>query len=45
VLRPVFETTLGARINSDGTTLPMIALDLAESHRRRGALEPVHKGF
>ena len=31
-LRPVFETTLGAQINSDGTTLPMIALDLAESH-------------
>jgi len=39
-LRPVFETTLGARINCDGTTLPMIALDLAESHRRRGALAP-----
>lgn len=28
-LRPVFETTLGARIDSDGTSLPMIALDLA----------------
>lgn len=27
-LRPVFETTLGARIDSDGTSLPMIALDL-----------------
>ena len=31
VLRPVFETTLGARIDSDGTSLPMIALDLADS--------------
>ena len=30
-LRPVFEATLGARIDSDGTSLPMIALDLAES--------------
>jgi deazaflavin-dependent oxidoreductase (nitroreductase family) len=29
-LRPVFETTLGARIDSDGTSLPMIALDLAD---------------
>jgi deazaflavin-dependent oxidoreductase (nitroreductase family) len=28
-LRPVFENTLGARIESDGTSLPMIALDLA----------------
>jgi deazaflavin-dependent oxidoreductase (nitroreductase family) len=28
-LRPVFETTLDARIDSDGTSLPMIALDLA----------------
>jgi putative transposase len=28
-LKPVFETTLGARIDSDGTSLPMIALDLA----------------
>ncbi|HXT93395.1 MAG TPA: nitroreductase family deazaflavin-dependent oxidoreductase [Trebonia sp.] len=28
-LRPVFETTLGARIDSDGTSLPLIALDLA----------------
>jgi len=28
-LRPVFENTLGARIDSDGTNLPMIALDLA----------------
>lgn len=37
-LRPVFETTLGAQLSSDGTTLPMIALDLAESHHRRGAL-------
>jgi len=27
-LMPVFETTLGARIDSDGTSLPMIALDL-----------------
>ena len=27
-LKPVFETTLGARIDSDGTSLPMIALDL-----------------
>ncbi|HEX6522158.1 MAG TPA: hypothetical protein VF070_19455 [Streptosporangiaceae bacterium] len=30
-LRPVFEATLGARIGSDGTSLPMIALDLAGS--------------
>ena len=30
-LKPVFETTLGARIDSDGTGLPMIALDLAET--------------
>ena len=30
-LKPVFETTLGARIDSDGTSLPMIALDLADS--------------
>jgi deazaflavin-dependent oxidoreductase (nitroreductase family) len=29
VLKPVFEATLGARIDSDGTSLPMIALDLA----------------
>ena len=28
-LKPVFETTLGTRIGSDGTGLPMIALDLA----------------
>jgi deazaflavin-dependent oxidoreductase (nitroreductase family) len=28
-LRPVFETTLGARIDSGGTSLPMIALELA----------------
>ncbi len=31
-LKPVFETTLGTRIDSNGTSLPMIALDLA---RRR----------
>jgi hypothetical protein len=29
VLKPVFEAILGARIDSDGTSLPMIALDLA----------------
>jgi hypothetical protein len=28
-LRSILETTLGARIDSDGTSLPMIALDLA----------------
>jgi deazaflavin-dependent oxidoreductase (nitroreductase family) len=28
-LKPVFETTLGARIDGDGASLPMIALDLA----------------
>ncbi len=33
-LKPVFEATLGARIGSDGTSLPMIALDLA--HGRPG---------
>jgi deazaflavin-dependent oxidoreductase (nitroreductase family) len=32
-LRPVFETTLGARIGSDGTSLPMIALDLTSTSR------------
>jgi len=30
-LKPVFETTLGAQIDGDGTSLPMIAFDLAES--------------
>jgi deazaflavin-dependent oxidoreductase (nitroreductase family) len=30
-LRPVFETTLGARIGPESTSLPMIALDLAGS--------------
>ncbi len=30
-LKPVFEATLGARIDGDGTSLPMIALDLAGS--------------
>ena len=30
-LKPVFETTLGARLDGDGTSLPMIAFDLAES--------------
>jgi deazaflavin-dependent oxidoreductase (nitroreductase family) len=30
-LRPVFENTLGARIDSDGTSLPMVALDLGGS--------------
>ena len=30
-LKPVFEATLGTRIDSDGTSLPMVALDLAES--------------
>ena len=29
VLRPAFETTLGTRIDNGGTSLPMIALDLA----------------
>jgi deazaflavin-dependent oxidoreductase (nitroreductase family) len=33
-LRPVFEKTLGARIDSDGTSLPLVALDLAG--RRHG---------
>lgn len=33
-LKPVFETTLGARIGSDGTTLPLIALDLADRRDR-----------
>jgi hypothetical protein len=30
-LRPVFENTLGARIDSDGTSLPMVALGLGGS--------------
>lgn len=34
-LKPVFEATLGARIDSDGTSLPMIALDLAGSRPSR----------
>jgi deazaflavin-dependent oxidoreductase (nitroreductase family) len=29
VLKPVFETTLGARISDQETSLPVIALDLA----------------
>jgi deazaflavin-dependent oxidoreductase (nitroreductase family) len=29
-LKPVFETTLGARIDSAGTSLPVIALDLGQ---------------
>jgi deazaflavin-dependent oxidoreductase (nitroreductase family) len=33
-LKPVFEATLGAPIDSDGTSLPVIALDLAD--RRPG---------
>lgn len=32
-LKPVFEATLGARIDSQGTSLPMIALDLASSRQ------------
>jgi deazaflavin-dependent oxidoreductase (nitroreductase family) len=35
VLRPVFENTLGARIDSDGTSLPMVALDLGVSRPGR----------
>ncbi|HEY1819343.1 MAG TPA: nitroreductase family deazaflavin-dependent oxidoreductase [Trebonia sp.] len=34
-LKPVFEATLGARIDHQGTSLPMLALDLA-GHRDRG---------
>lgn len=34
-LRPVFENTLGARIDSDGTSLPMVALDLGGSRSGR----------
>ena len=34
-LKPVFEATLGARIDSDGTSLPMIALDLADGRPGR----------
>lgn len=36
-LKPVFETTLGTRIDADGTSLPMIALDLADSRKDRTA--------
>ena len=32
-LRPVFETTLGARISGQGTSLPMIAFELAGGSR------------
>jgi deazaflavin-dependent oxidoreductase (nitroreductase family) len=32
-LKPVFEATLGARIDNEGTSLPMIALDLANDRR------------
>ena len=34
-LKPVFEATLGARIDRDGTSLPMVALDLASSRPGR----------
>ena len=34
-LKPVFEATLGARIGSDGTSLPMIALELGGSRPGR----------
>ena len=40
-LKPVFETTLGARIDRDGTGLPMIALDLRGSRPGR-APSPEH---
>jgi deazaflavin-dependent oxidoreductase (nitroreductase family) len=32
-LKPVFEATLAARIGNDGTSLPMIALDLTSTRR------------
>jgi deazaflavin-dependent oxidoreductase (nitroreductase family) len=34
-LRPVFETTLGAPVSSDGTTLPMIAFHLDDNQNDR----------
>jgi deazaflavin-dependent oxidoreductase (nitroreductase family) len=34
-LKPVFENTLGARIDSDGTSLPMVTLDLGSSRPGR----------
>ena len=37
-LKPVFEATLGARIDGDGTSLPMIALDLARQSSQRDTL-------
>ena len=37
-LRPVFEQTLGARIDSQGTTLPFIALELTASRREPGQM-------
>lgn len=36
-LRPVFEQTLGARIDSQATTLPLIALELADRRQGRTA--------
>ena len=33
-LRPVFEATLGARIDEKETSLPVIALEIADSARR-----------
>jgi deazaflavin-dependent oxidoreductase (nitroreductase family) len=35
-LRPVFQATLGARIDGEGTSLPMIALTLPDSSRPEG---------
>ena len=42
-LRPVFDTTLGARIDASGTSVPMIALDLRGSARNSGSNGPLRQ--
>ena len=38
-LRPVFESTLGADIDEDGTTLPLVCLDTTANNERRDRLQ------
>jgi len=39
-LKPVFETTLGAEIGTDGTTLPLVAFDLTDRAHPHQAARP-----
>jgi deazaflavin-dependent oxidoreductase (nitroreductase family) len=39
-LRPVFEATLGARIDDHGTTLPLIALDITDHGLNQQVISP-----